>query len=248
MSADGQILFEIKNLCKSFGDTEVLKNISTTISQGEVVVIVGPSGSGKSTFLRSLNLLEEPTAGQILFEGQDITDPRTNINKYRQHIGMVFQHFNLFPNKTILQNLTLAPIKLLKKNRQEAEKEAMELLKLVGLAEKAKAYPSQLSGGQKQRIAIVRSLCMHPDVMLFDEPTSALDPEMVGEVLDVMVELSKEDITMLCVTHEMGFARQVADRVIFLDSAKIVEEGTPQEVFEHPKNERTKAFFSKILH
>ena len=179
MNADGQILFEIRDLCKSFGDISVLKNISTTISQGEVVVIVGPSGSGKSTFLRSLNLLEEPTAGQILFEGKDITDPKANINLYRQHIGMVFQHFNLFPHKTILQNMTLAPIQLLKRPKKEAEQEAMQLLDRVGLTEKANAYPSQLSGGQKQRIAIVRSLCMHPDVMLFDEPTSALDPEMV---------------------------------------------------------------------
>ena len=245
MSADGQILFEIKNLCKSFGETEVLKNISTTISQGEVVVIVGPSGSGKSTFLRSLNLLEEPTAGQILFEGQDITDPRTNINKYRQHIGMVFQHFNLFPNKTILQNLT--PIKLLKKNRQEAEKEAMELLQLVGLAEKAKAYPSQLSGGQKQRIAIVRSLCMHPDVMLFDEPTSALDPEMVGEVLGVMTELARDGMTMVIVTHEMGFAKEVGSRILFMDDGRIKEESGPKEFFENPKNPRLREFLSKVL-
>ena len=247
MSADGQILFEIKNLCKSFGETEVLKNISTTISQGEVVVIVGPSGSGKSTFLRSLNLLEEPTAGQILFEGQDITDPRTNINKYRQHIGMVFQHFNLFPNKTILQNLTLAPIKLLKKNRQEAEKEAMELLQLVGLAEKAKAYPSQLSGGQKQRIAIVRSLCMHPDVMLFDEPTSALDPEMVGEVLGVMTELARDGMTMVIVTHEMGFAKEVGSRILFMDDGRIKEESGPMEFFENQKHPSLREFLSKVL-
>ena len=225
MSADGQILFEIKNLCKSFGETEVLKNISTTISQGEVVVIVG----------------------QILFEGQDITDPRTNINKYRQHIGMVFQHFNLFPNKTILQNLTLAPIKLLKKNRQEAEKEAMELLQLVGLAEKAKAYPSQLSGGQKQRIAIVRSLCMHPDVMLFDEPTSALDPEMVGEVLGVMTELARDGMTMVIVTHEMGFAKEVGSRILFMDDGRIKEESGPKEFFENPKNPRLREFLSKVL-
>lgn len=247
MSADGQILFEIKNLCKSFGETEVLKNISTTISQGEVVVIVGPSGSGKSTFLRSLNLLEEPTAGQILFEGQDITDPRTNINKYRQHIGMVFQHFNLFPNKTILQNLTLAPIKLLKKNRQEAEKEAMELLQLVGLAEKAKAYPSQLSGGQKQRIAIVRSLAMNPEVMLFDEPTSALDPEMVGEVLELMKRLADDGMTMVVVTHEMGFAREVGTRVVFMDEGVIKEENEPKEFFDHPKDPRLQDFLSKVL-
>ena len=260
MSADGQIfvntkgagetgrpLFEIRSLCKSFGETAVLKNISTTISQGEVVVIVGPSGSGKSTFLRSLNLLEEPTAGQILFEGNDITDPATNINKYRQHIGMVFQHFNLFPHKTILQNLTLAPMKLLKKSRQEAEKEAMQLLQVVGLAEKAKAYPSQLSGGQKQRIAIVRSLCMHPDVMLFDEPTSALDPEMVGEVLGVMTELAKDGMTMVIVTHEMGFAREVGSRVMFMDDGRIKEENTPKEFFENPQNPRLREFLSKIL-
>ena len=260
MSADGQIfvnkkgagetgrpLFEIRSLCKSFGETAVLKNISTTISQGEVVVIVGPSGSGKSTFLRSLNLLEEPTAGQILFEGNDITDPATNINKYRQHIGMVFQHFNLFPHKTILQNLTLAPMKLLKKSRQEAEKEAMQLLQVVGLAEKAQAYPSQLSGGQKQRIAIVRSLCMHPDVMLFDEPTSALDPEMVGEVLGVMTELAKDGMTMVIVTHEMGFAREVGSRVMFMDDGRIKEENTPKEFFENPQNPRLREFLSKIL-
>ena len=247
MSADGQILFEIRNLCKSFGDTEVLKNISTTISQGEVVVIVGPSGSGKSTFLRSLNLLEEPTAGQILFEGQDITDPRTNINKYRQHIGMVFQHFNLFPNKTILQNLTLAPIKLLKKNRQEAEKEAMELLQLVGLAEKAKAYPSQLSGGQKQRIAIARALAMEPKIMLFDEPTSALDPEMVKEVLEVIKNLAHTGITMTLVTHEMGFAREVADRICFIDDGQILEDAPPDEFFANPKTERAKSFLEKVL-
>ena len=210
-------------------------------------MIVGPSGSGKSTFLRSLNLLEEPTSGQILFEGNDITDPATNINKYRQHIGMVFQHFNLFPHKTILQNLTLAPMKLLKKSRQEAEKEAMQLLQVVGLAEKAKAYPSQLSGGQKQRIAIVRSLCMHPDVMLFDEPTSALDPEMVGEVLGVMTKLAKDGMTMVIVTHEMGFAREVGSRVMFMDDGRIKEENTPKEFFENPQNPRLREFLSKIL-
>lgn len=246
MSADRQILFEIKNLCKSFGETEVLKNISTTISQGEVVVIVGPSGSGKSTFLRSLNLLEEPTAGQILFEGQDITDPRTNINKYRQHIGMVFQHFNLFPNKTILQNLTLAPIKLLKKSRQDAEKEAMELLKLVGLAEKAKAYPSQLSGGQKQRIAIVRSLCMHPDVMLFDEPTSALDPELTGEVLRVIRSLKNNETTMIVVTHEMEFAKHVSDKIIFMADGVIEASGAPRQLFEEQQNPRLQAFLQTM--
>ena len=247
MNADGQLLFEIRDLCKSFGDIEVLKNINTTISQGEVVVIVGPSGSGKSTFLRSLNLLEEPTGGQILFEGKDITDPKANINLYRQHIGMVFQHFNLFPHKTILQNMTLAPVQLLKRSKKEAEEEAMKLLERVGLPEKANAYPSQLSGGQKQRIAIVRSLCMHPDVMLFDEPTSALDPEMVGEVLGVMSDLARDGMTMVIVTHEMGFAKEVADRVLFMDGGYIVEQGTPDEIFNHPKEERTKNFLSKVL-
>lgn len=247
MSVDGKVLFEINGLYKTFGEVEVLKNINTTISQGEVVVIVGPSGSGKSTFLRSLNLLEEPTKGQILFEGQDITDPRTNINTHRQHIGMVFQHFNLFPHKTILQNMTLAPIKLLRRSRQEAEQEAMELLERVGLAEKAKAYPSQLSGGQKQRIAIVRSLCMHPDVMLFDEPTSALDPEMVGEVLGVMTDLAKDGMTMVIVTHEMGFAKEVGSRVLFMDDGQIKEENSPKEFFDHPKNPRLQEFLSKVI-
>ena len=220
MSDNGQekqVLFEIKQLCKSFGPTKVLDHIDATIRQGEVVVIVGPSGSGKSTFLRSLNLLEMPTSGEILFEGKEITDPKSNLNQYRQKIGMVFQHFNLFANKTILENMTLAPIKVLKKSKAEAEKEAMELLARVGLAEKANAYPAQLSGGQKQRIAIVRSLCMHPDVMLFDEPTSALDPEMVGEVLSVMRDLAHEGMTMVVVTHEMGFAREVGTRVLFVD-------------------------------
>ena len=224
MSDNGQekqVLFEIKQLCKSFGPTKVLDHIDATIRQGEVVVIVGPSGSGKSTFLRSLNLLEMPTSGEILFEGKEITDPKSNLNQYRQKIGMVFQHFNLFANKTILENMTLAPIKVLKKSKAEAEKEAMELLARVGLAEKANAYPAQLSGGQKQRIAIVRSLCMHPDVMLFDEPTSALDPEMVGEVLSVMRDLAHEGMTMVVVTHEMGFAREVGTRVLFVDEGRI---------------------------
>ncbi len=247
MSADKKVLFEINGLYKSFGELHVLKNISTTISQGEVVVIVGPSGSGKSTFLRSLNLLEEPTKGQILFEGQDITDPATNIDQYRQHIGMVFQHFNLFPHKTILQNMTLAPIKLLKRSKQEAEAEAMQFLERVGLAEKANAYPSQLSGGQKQRIAIVRSLCMHPDVMLFDEPTSALDPEMVGEVLGVMTDLARDGMTMVIVTHEMGFAREVGSRVVFMDDGQIKEENTPEAFFAEPKDERLREFLSKVL-
>ena len=250
MSDNGQekqVLFEIKQLCKSFGPTKVLDHIDATIRQGEVVVIVGPSGSGKSTFLRSLNLLEMPTSGEILFEGKEITDPKSNLNQYRQKIGMVFQHFNLFANKTILENMTLAPIKVLKKSKAEAEKEAMELLARVGLAEKANAYPAQLSGGQKQRIAIVRSLCMHPDVMLFDEPTSALDPEMVGEVLDVMKELAREGMTMVEVTHEMGFARDVADRIIFMDDGYIVEEEKPEEMFAHPKTERCRNFLASVL-
>lgn len=242
-----EVLFEIKQLCKSFGKVQVLDHIDATIRKGEVVAIIGPSGSGKSTFLRSLNLLEMPTSGEILFEGKAITDPKSNINVYRQKIGMVFQHFNLFANKTILDNMTLAPIKVLKKSKEEAEKEAMELLARVGLAEKANVYPAQLSGGQKQRIAIVRSLCMHPDVMLFDEPTSALDPEMVGEVLSVMRDLAHEGMTMVIVTHEMGFAREVASRVLFVDEGKIKEENTPEEFFDQPKNERLKEFLSKVI-
>ena len=217
------------------------------VSKGEVVVIVGPSGSGKSTFLRSLNLLERPTGGTIYFEGRDITDPKCDINMHRQKIGMVFQHFNLFPHKTILENMTLAPIKVLKKSKTEAEAKAMELLKRVGLEEKANAYPAQLSGGQKQRIAIVRSLCMDPDVMLFDEPTSALDPEMVGEVLNVMRDLAKGGMTMAIVTHEMGFAKEVGTRVMFIDEGQIKEENTPQEFFDNPQNERLKEFLSKVL-
>jgi len=244
---DNQVLFEIKDLCKSFGDNLVLDHISTEIRKGEVLVIVGPSGSGKSTFLRSLNLLEEPTGGTISFEGLNITDPKCNINKYRQKIGMVFQHFNLFPHKTILENMTLAPMKLLKKSKEEAENQAMELLRRVGLEEKANAYPSQLSGGQKQRIAIVRSLCMDPDVILFDEPTSALDPEMVGEVLTVMRDLAKQGMTMAVVTHEMGFAKEVGTRVIFIDEGQIKEENTPKEFFENPKNPRLQEFLSKVL-
>lgn len=247
MSGEKQVLFEIRQLCKSFGKVQVLDHIDATIRQGEVVAIIGPSGSGKSTFLRSLNLLEMPTSGEILFEGKAITDPKGDINVYRQKIGMVFQHFNLFANKTILDNMTLAPVKVLKKSKEEAEKEAMELLARVGLAEKANAYPAQLSGGQKQRIAIVRSLCMHPDVMLFDEPTSALDPEMVGEVLSVMRDLAHEGMTMVIVTHEMGFAREVASRVLFVDEGKIKEENTPEEFFDHPKNERLKEFLSKVI-
>ena len=247
MQDNTQILFEINDLCKDFGKLHVLDHISTTISKGEVLVIVGPSGSGKSTFLRSLNLLERPTGGQILFEGRDITDPKSDINLHRQKFGMVFQHFNLFPHKTILENMTLAPIKVLKKSKEEAEAKAMELLKRVGLEEKANAYPAQLSGGQKQRIAIVRSLCMDPDVMLFDEPTSALDPEMVGEVLNVMRELAEDGMTMAIVTHEMGFAKEVGTRVMFIDEGQIKEENTPKEFFDHPQNERLKEFLSKVL-
>lgn len=247
MSVNGEVLFQIDNLCKAFDENLVLDHISTEIRKGEVVVIVGPSGSGKSTFLRSLNLLEMPTGGTISFEGLNITDKKTDINKYRQKIGMVFQHFNLFPHKTILENLTLAPIKLLKKSKAEAESEAMALLKRVGLEEKAGAYPSQLSGGQKQRIAIVRSLAMHPDVILFDEPTSALDPEMVGEVLNVMSDLAKEGMTMIIVTHEMGFAKEVGTRVLFIDEGMIKEENNPKDFFEHPQNPRLQEFLSKIL-
>ena len=241
------VLFEIKDLCKSFGDNQVLDHMSTEIRQGEVVVIIGPSGSGKSTFLRSLNLLEVPTSGSIVFEGLNITDPKCNINQYRQKIGMVFQHFNLFPHKTILENMTLAPIKLLKKPKAEAQQEALELLRRVGLEEKANAYPSQLSGGQKQRIAIVRSLCMNPEVMLFDEPTSALDPEMVGEVLNVMRDLAKGGMTMVVVTHEMGFAKEVGTRVMFVDEGKIKEENSPAEFFNNPQNSRLQEFLSKVL-
>ncbi len=247
MSDRGDVLFQITDLCKAFGSNLVLDHISTEIIKGEVVVIVGPSGSGKSTFLRSLNLLEMPTSGTICFEGRNITDKKTDINKYRQKIGMVFQHFNLFPHKTILENLTLAPIKLLKKSKEEADREARELLRRVGLEEKESAYPAQLSGGQKQRIAIVRSLAMHPEVMLFDEPTSALDPEMVGEVLQVMSELAREGMTMIIVTHEMGFAREVGTRVLFVDEGVIKEENNPQDFFEHPSNTRLREFLSKIL-
>ena len=247
MSGKGEILFQIDNLCKAFGNNLVLDHISTEIKSGEVVVIVGPSGSGKSTFLRSLNLLEMPTSGTITFEGMNITDKKTDINKYRQKIGMVFQHFNLFPHKTILENLTLAPIKLLNKPKEEAEKEARALLQRVGLEEKENAYPAQLSGGQKQRIAIVRSLAMHPEVMLFDEPTSALDPEMVGEVLNVMGDLAKEGMTMVIVTHEMGFAREVGTRMLFIDEGVIKEESNPKDFFENPSHPRLQEFLSKII-
>ena len=240
-------MIDVKNLTKSFGKLEVLKGVSQHISRGERVVLIGPSGSGKSTFLRCLNLLETPTGGQIIFDGQDITDEKCDINRIRQKMGMVFQHFNLFPNMTILKNITLAPIRTGLMKKEEAEKKARELLKRVGLEDKAESYPAQLSGGQKQRIAIVRALCMQPEVMLFDEPTSALDPEMVGEVLDVMKELANEGMTMVVVTHEMGFAREVADRVLFMDGGKIVEEGTPQQVFGDPKEQRTKDFLNKVL-
>ena len=224
-----------------------MDNINAKIMRGEVVVVIGPSGSGKSTFLRSLNLLEHSTSGKVFFEGVDITDKKVNINKHRQKMGMVFQQFNLFPHMSVLKNLMIAPTKLLGLSKEEAEKRALELLERVGLKDRAEAYPSQLSGGQKQRVAIVRALCMQPDVMLFDEPTSALDPEMVGEVLDTMKALAKDGMTMVVVTHEMGFAREVADRVIFMDSGMIIEEGTPEDIFKNPQNERTKSFLNKVL-
>lgn len=241
------VLIKVDNLCKSFGNVEVLKGINAEIHKGDVMVVIGASGSGKSTFLRCLNLLEEPTSGTICFEGTDITDPSVNINLHRQKMGMVFQQFNLFPHMTVLKNMTLGPIKLLKQSKEEANDNAMRLLKLVGLADRADAYPSQLSGGQKQRIAIVRALCMNPDVMLFDEPTSALDPEMVGEVLEVMKQLAKEGMTMVVVTHEMGFAREVGTNVAFVDNGVIVEQGEPKEFFANPKNPRLKDFLSKVL-
>ena len=240
-------LIQVQNLGKSFGKIDVLKDITVDIYKGDVVFVVGPSGSGKSTFLRCLNRLEEPTKGHIYFEGTDITDPKTDIDKHRQKMGMVFQQFNLLPHMDIMKNLTLAPMKLQGKSQQEAEAEAMRLLERVGLADRAHAYPSQLSGGQKQRIAIVRALCMKPDVMLFDEPTSALDPEMVGEVLNVMRDLADEKMTMVVVTHEIGFAREVATRVMFMDGGYFVEEAAPDEFFSNPKNERLKSFLSKVL-
>ena len=240
-------MIEVKNLKKAFKDLVVLKDITTTIKKGERVVIIGPSGSGKSTFLRCLNLLEEPTDGTILFEGSDITDKKADIDKYRQKMGMVFQHFNLFPHLTVMQNITLAPVTLKLMTKEQAEETAMKLLERIGLPEKANVYPSTLSGGQKQRIAIVRALAMNPDVMLFDEPTSALDPEMVGEVLNVMKDLANEGMTMICVTHEMGFAREVADRVLFMYDGVILEEGTPDKIFENPENERTKQFLQSVL-
>ncbi len=246
MSAD---IIQAMDLQKHFdgGDIKALNGVNASVKKGEVVVVIGPSGSGKSTFLRCLNLLEVPTGGKVLFEGVDITDKKADINLHRQKMGMVFQHFNLFPHMTILRNMTLAPMKLLKKSQADAEAKAKALLERVGLSDRANAYPSQLSGGQKQRIAIVRALCMDPEVMLFDEPTSALDPEMVGEVLEVMKELAKEGMTMVVVTHEMGFAREMADRVIFMAEGKIVEEGTPEEIFMAPKQPRTRDFLAKVL-
>ena len=247
--ATGDKLIQVKDLKKYYnrGAIKALDGVTVDIDRGDVMVVIGPSGSGKSTFLRSLNLLEEPTGGHIFFEGTDITDPKTNIDKLRQKMGMVFQQFNLFPHMDIMKNLTLAPMKLQGKSQQEAEAEAMRLLERVGLADRAHAYPSQLSGGQKQRIAIVRALCMKPDVMLFDEPTSALDPEMVGEVLNVMRDLAAEKMTMVVVTHEMGFAREVATRVMFMDGGYFMEEAAPEEFFSNPKNERLKSFLSKVL-
>lgn len=247
MNANGEILLDVKGLEKAFGGNQVLNGITTQIRKGEVVAIIGPSGCGKSTFLRSLNLLEVPTGGQILFEGTDITDKSVNVDKMRQKIGMVFQQFNLFPHLTIKKNIMLAPEKLGLMSREEASKKADELLERVGLPDKADAYPSQLSGGQKQRIAIARAMAMNPDVMLFDEPTSALDPEMVGEVLEIMKELAQTGMTMVVVTHEMGFAREVASRVMFIDDGRIQEENTPEEFFGNPKNQRLKDFLSKVF-
>ena len=247
MSDNRKPLIKAVNVQKSFGGLSVLKGIDLDIYEGDVVVIIGPSGSGKSTFLRCLNLLEEPTGGQIYFEGTDITDREVNIDIHRQKMGMVFQQFNLFPHMTVLKNMTIGPMKLKGVSKEEAESKAMKLLERVGLADRADAYPSQLSGGQKQRIAIVRALCMEPDVLLFDEPTSALDPEMVGEVLPVMKDLAAEKMTMVVVTHEMGFAKEVANRVIFIDEGIIQEENEPKEFFENPKNERLQGFLSKVL-
>ena len=240
-------MISVLDLHKKFGDTEVLSGISVEINKGDVVCVIGPSGSGKSTFLRCLNVLEKPSSGKIIFEGSDLTDKKVNLNLHRQKMGMVFQHFNLFPHMTILDNMTVAPMMLRHIPREEAERKGMEMLGRVGLADRAASYPSQLSGGQKQRVAIVRALCMEPDVMLFDEPTSALDPEMVGEVLDVIKGLAAEGMTMVIVTHEMGFAREVSNRVLFLDGGVIAEEGTPEQIFEHPQCERLKSFLSKVL-
>lgn len=247
MTTKNDVLIKVDSLQKSFGEIEVLKGIDAEIKKGDVIVVIGASGSGKSTFLRCLNLLEEPTGGHIYFEGTDITDPKVNINVHRQKMGMVFQQFNLFPHMTILKNMTIGPMKLLKKSKEEAEKTAIELLERVGLADRKDAYPSQLSGGQKQRVAIVRALAMNPEVILFDEPTSALDPEMVGEVLEVMKNLAKEGMTMVVVTHEMGFAREVASKVVFIDEGVIKEENTPEEFFANPKCDRLKDFLSKVL-
>ena len=241
------ILIEVKNLKISFGDLHVIKDLTTTIKRGEKIVVIGPSGSGKSTFLRCLNRLETPDGGTIIFEGNDMTNPQTNLDACRQKMGMVFQHFNLFPHLTVLENITLAPVQLGLKTPEEARGEAMKLLERIGLPEKADVYPSTLSGGQKQRIAIVRSLAMHPDVMLFDEPTSALDPEMVGEVLEVMKDLAREGMTMVVVTHEMGFAREVADKVLFMNEGYIEEQGTPEQIFQTPKSERLKQFLKSVL-
>lgn len=240
-------MIKVRNLQKSFGDNHVLNGIDVDIRKGECVCVIGPSGSGKSTFLRCLNLLEKPEEGEIYINGQDIMDPKLNVDKYRENLGMVFQHFNLFPNMTVKQNITLAPVRLKKWTKEEADTKAIELLRRVGLERKADTYPNKLSGGQKQRVAIARALAMNPEVMLFDEPTSALDPEMVGEVLDVMKSLVKEGMTMVVVTHEMGFAKNVSDRVIFMDQGVIVEDESPGELFENPKHERTKNFLSKVL-
>lgn len=245
--SDKEVLIQVQDLVKSFSGLHAVNGVSTEIHKGEVVVIVGPSGSGKSTFLRCLNRMEDPTSGSIIFDGVDLMDSKVDINKHRQKMGMVFQHFNLFPHMTILRNMTIAPMKLQGKSKEEAEATAMKYLERVGLADRANAYPNQLSGGQKQRVAIVRALCMAPEVMLFDEPTSALDPEMVGEVLKVMTDLAKEKTTMVVVTHEMGFAREVADRILFMADGHLLEEGTPEEFFNNPKNERLKEFLSKII-
>ena len=240
-------MITVSNLCKSFGGLEVLKGVNVEIDKGDVICVIGPSGSGKSTFLRCLNLLETPTSGSILFEGDELTDKKIDLNRHRQKMGMVFQQFNLFPHMTALDNLTCAPIMLKKTPKAEAEKKAMELLARVGLADRADAWPNQLSGGQKQRVAIVRALCMEPDVMLFDEPTSALDPEMVGEVLDLMRDLARDGMTMVVVTHEMGFAREVADRVVFMSEGAIIEEGSPADLFDYPQSERLQSFLAKVL-
>ena len=245
--SDKKVLIEVKDLCKNFGDKKILKNINVNIYEGDVVCVIGPSGSGKSTFLRCLNRMEEASSGSIIFEGTDIVDKKTDIDKHRQKMGMVFQQFNLFPHMTVLKNLTVAPMKLQGISEKEANEYAIKLLEKVGLADRANAYPNQLSGGQQQRIAICRALCMKPDVMLFDEPTSALDPEMVGEVLNVMKDLAEQKMTMVVVTHEMGFAREVSNRVMFLDGGDFVEENKPVEFFTNPKNERLKTFLSKVL-